>query len=105
MYSWVIFSATLCALYAWRIACTLRSKNLGKEMGLSKKAKTGGCLQPTMGTAVVSGVVYRVDGGLLCSCRVSERLLALLRCAYGIVHQPLLADFHYRSCKKHCRYL
>ena len=29
-----------------------------------------------------------------------ERLLALLRCACGIVHQPLLADFHYRSCKK-----
>lgn len=27
MYSWVIFSVTLCALYAWRIACTLRSKN------------------------------------------------------------------------------
>lgn len=27
MYSWAIFSVMLCALYAWRIACTLRSKN------------------------------------------------------------------------------
>lgn len=27
MYSWAIFSVMLCALYAWRIACTLRSRN------------------------------------------------------------------------------
>ena len=49
------------------------AKTLGKEMGLQEKAKTGGCLQPTMGAAVVSGAVYRVDGGLLCSCQVKIR--------------------------------
>ena len=39
MYSWAIFSVTLCALYAWRIACTLRSKNPkeGKEFAKGNK--------------------------------------------------------------------
>lgn len=39
MYSWAIFSVTLCALYAWRIACTLHSKNPKERKEFTKGNK------------------------------------------------------------------